>query len=237
MGELGQTAWDPSLLRFSWLPHPPSLTPAPSSGIKPKSSRKTKFWGLFLTSVFWNSATALACYYFYDNWKRGVGQGCFWIALCVVCPIGLMLMIETFKRFLILFNPTPIVAMNSLEVPSGGSMNFGWTMKGRVESIKHLKIQLVGKEITKFLQGTDVQTDEHVFTSLQVYESSNEVEIRQGNIVVNVPKDAIHSFDSGSNKIQWTLKVRGSISRWPDLEEEYEIVVRPFHRSEITFEN
>jgi hypothetical protein len=145
-----------------------------------------------------------------------------------------MLMIETFKRFLILFNPTPIVQISSIEVPPGGSMNFGWTMSGRSEAIKHLKIQLEGKEITKYLQGTDVQTDQHIFTLLQVHESSNELEIRQGNVMVNVPKDAIHSFDSGNNKIQWTLKVRGSISRWPDLEEEYEIIVRPLHRSEIT---
>ena len=35
------------------------------------------------------------------------------------------------------------------------------------------------------------------------------------------------SFRAEHNKVVWSLKVKCELPRWPDSEEEYEVVVRP----------
>jgi hypothetical protein len=37
----------------------------------------------------------------------------------------------------------------------------------------------------------------------------------------------MHSLQLSHNKIQWKLKLRGHIARWPDVAEEYDIVILP----------
>jgi hypothetical protein len=232
MGE-GKVLWGPPVLRYSWLPQSRYSTQPTQTRIKPKTSRKAQFIGLLTTSLIWNGLTGMACYYFYENWKKGAGQGCLWLALCALCPIGLLLMIGTFKQLLILFNPTPIIHLSSFESAPGGTIDVDWVMKGRSGMIARLVFLLEGKEEVKTVEGTNTQVDQNVFTLLTVHESTVRHGIEKGQIRIQLPQEAMHSFDSGHNKIQWSLKVRGTISNWPDLEEEYEIVVRPFTRSEI----
>lgn len=51
--------------------------------------------------------------------------------------------------------------------------------------------------------------------------------IEAGHARVAVPRTAMHSLNTGSNKITWKLKVRGSIPRWPDVKDDYPIIVLP----------
>ena len=42
----------------------------------------------------------------------------------------------------------------------------------------------------------------------------------------------MHSLDTGHNKIIWQLRVKGKIPRWPDLGEDYRLVVLPLRKGE-----
>jgi hypothetical protein len=37
----------------------------------------------------------------------------------------------------------------------------------------------------------------------------------------------MHSFAARNNKITWTLRVRGEIPKWPDIDDEYPVHVAP----------
>jgi hypothetical protein len=37
----------------------------------------------------------------------------------------------------------------------------------------------------------------------------------------------MHSFSANNNKIIWTLTVKGEISRWPDVDESFDVTVSP----------
>ena len=39
--------------------------------------------------------------------------------------------------------------------------------------------------------------------------------------------DADMGFDAGNNDITWTLHVEGEIARWPDVSEEYTLLILP----------
>jgi hypothetical protein len=42
----------------------------------------------------------------------------------------------------------------------------------------------------------------------------------------------MHSFEAGHNKIIWSLRVHGDIYRWPDVKDEYPIVVLPMRHAQ-----
>jgi hypothetical protein len=44
---------------------------------------------------------------------------------------------------------------------------------------------------------------------------------------VTVPEFTAPTFQGSSNKIEWQLKVRGEIPRWPDVNEEFDVFVLP----------
>jgi hypothetical protein len=37
----------------------------------------------------------------------------------------------------------------------------------------------------------------------------------------------MHSFSTQHNKIVWSIRVKGEIARWPDLNEEFALTVLP----------
>ena len=37
----------------------------------------------------------------------------------------------------------------------------------------------------------------------------------------------MHTFNADNNKVIWTLHVTGAIARWPDIDESFDITVRP----------
>jgi hypothetical protein len=53
-----------------------------------------------------------------------------------------------------------------------------------------------------------------------------------GQTRFTIPRDTMHSFTSSNNKIIWMLHLSGDIKRWPNIKEEFEIVIRPMSRSQ-----
>ena len=51
--------------------------------------------------------------------------------------------------------------------------------------------------------------------------------LAQGSARIRIPADTMHSFEASHNKILWTLKLTGSIARWPDVIIEFPFVVQP----------
>ena len=43
----------------------------------------------------------------------------------------------------------------------------------------------------------------------------------------SIPADTMHSFAAPHNRIVWTLKVRGEIGGWPDVDEDFDLAVMP----------
>ena len=61
-----------------------------------------------------------------------------------------------------------------------------------------------------------------------LHETSNVAEItRGGHIEALIPANVMHSFVASNNKITWKLKFQGDIRRWPDVKDEFDLVVRP----------
>ena len=48
-----------------------------------------------------------------------------------------------------------------------------------------------------------------------------------GRAALAIPGDAMHSLEAPHNKIVWVIRVHGDIARWPDVNEEFSLMVLP----------
>lgn len=67
-------------------------------------------------------------------------------------------------------------------------------------------------------------TETHSFYEAAVVEATG-AEVAGGIGEITIPSDAMHSFKATSNRIDWVLLVRGEIANWPDISEEFPILV------------
>jgi hypothetical protein len=51
--------------------------------------------------------------------------------------------------------------------------------------------------------------------------------MRSGIGTVTVPAELMHSFTGSHNKILWTIRVKGEIVHWPDIDEDFPLTVLP----------
>jgi hypothetical protein len=96
-----------------------------------------------------------------------------------------------------------------------------------VQKLRQLEIVLEGAEEATYRRGTDTKTDRAVFTTIPIAKLNDPARLQQGWTHVTLPADTMHSFAAPNNKITWTLRVRGEIPKWPDIDDEYPVHVAP----------
>jgi len=214
-----------------WMPHVPGREVHPklagygSTGPLTLQSTYRPIWrfvGILLFAGLWNAMV------YFLLWPAARDEGgCIWVFLAVFGLAGLMLLISVPYTFLAMFNPRPVLTMDSSSLALGESTRLSWSWSGGAKRIDRLRISLEGQEEATYRRGTDTHTDKHLFARIEVLDTPHSVEIGRGSAELVIPADTMHSFESSNNKIVWRLKVQAEISRWPDVGEEHKLVVQP----------
>lgn len=94
-----------------------------------------------------------------------------------------------------------------------------------------LTLNLVCEELATYRQGTDIRTETKKVFDRQIFRQQGFL-IEPGipfehQCTLEIPPDAMHSFRSDHNAINWRLDVRGEAADWPPFERSYPIVVYP----------
>jgi hypothetical protein len=98
-------------------------------------------------------------------------------------------------------------------------------------AIKKLSLRLVCEEESSYHFGTDVRSERSVVEE-QLVLSQGRTRIDWGRPlqlegVVQIPVDAMHSFQSLHNAIHWKFIVEGEANRWPSYCRSFPVVVYP----------
>jgi hypothetical protein len=165
-----------------------------------------------------------------------------WWAVAIMSLFPLLALnsiVSTIWAALALRNPRVRLTITSTDLPLGSSASVGWTFEGATDALSKVRIVLRGKEWARRVesrphhlqdqQGPSTQTidEEREFATIPIYESLGSTVSAVGSATFQVPADTMHTFTSPHGRIFWTLEFRGEIARWPDVLEEYEIVVWP----------
>lgn len=207
-----------------------SAPDVPLQGPVVLSGGRNSVIGFFFTLVFsliWNGIMSAALW---DALSFEDGASFDIVALLFLVPfllIGLGMIAATVYFFLSLFNPRADLTMNPGRLVLGGSAVIGWSFRGDSSRIQKLSISLEGRESATYRRGTSTTTDRSTFERIPLFETMDATQIRNGEATVTVPEFTAPTFQGSSNKIEWQLKVRGEIPRWPDVNEEFDVFVLP----------
>lgn len=213
-----------------WLPrllHRANTLPSGEVVLESQVSPMTKVIGTLIFALIWNGIVSIFLVDVVQGWMRGRPD---WFATIFLTPflligIGCFVMMGYF--ILALANPRPKLIVNSLAVPLGGRLQLRWELSGKVEKVSDLKISLQGTEEARYRRGTSTYTDREKFYSQEISHVVPPNDMRQGRATVEIPEETMHSFEGGYNKILWSIEVHGDIKNWPDIKEEFPIIILP----------
>jgi hypothetical protein len=193
----------------------------------PNKKRIFKLLGIIAIALFWNGIVSIFLSQAIQSWKYNNPD---WILTIFMIPfvcIGIGLIIGIGYQFLQLFNPAPRITVYPGHLQMGKPFMMQWQVKnpGKMNS---LTIHLVGKEKATYRAGTNTRTDTNIFTEILLHHSESRDDIKRGEATSEIPMDGVvPSWKASNNEILWELRVIGSISKWPDINDEYKITVLP----------
>lgn len=194
--------------------------------LKPGIGGKGKFIGALFVALFWNGITSVFVLQVIRGFFEGDPE---WFLTLFMLPfvlIGLIMVGAVFYFFIALFNPRVELCLSEARPRLGQQVRLVWRSSGSLHRVERLNIILHGREAATYRRGTDSVTDHSTFFRQVVFETDQPGAHTSGEIDFSIPGDSMHSFDGGSNKIEWRLLVKGSIRRWPDIDEAYPLTVR-----------
>jgi len=109
----------------------------------------------------------------------------------------------------------------------GESVQLKWKTLSGEHKLSHFAIYLVGEEEAKYRRGTNSVTDISIFYEQALIDTKDPRKVRRGEAEIVLPSDTMPSWKSTNNAIKWSLRVRGEISLWPDIKDNYEVTVLP----------
>lgn len=144
--------------------------------------------------------------------------------------VGVVLVVATVGQGLILLNPKVMLSIYDLPLTMGSKANVIWQIgsgSAQASKVTDFSIVLIGQERATYHRGTDSYTDTHDFYSQRYELSRQQLQAGKGSIMIHVPEQTMHTWHSQNNEVVWLLHVQGTIPRWPNIDEKYEITVFP----------
>lgn len=194
--------------------------------LEPTSTPKGQFVFFTLFALVWNGFLVVMF------WNRAELDGCAKLFMIPFVLAGIGVAAAAVHRFLALFNPNPLLELDTGRPVLGGVHGLAWKLDGKANRLRALTLHLVGRESATYRVGTDSRTDTAVFHRVRLLEHSLEHGgaarfPAQGTLEVSIPADGVPSFDAPNNKIEWIVEVRGDIPRWPDISYDFRLPVGP----------
>ena len=89
--------------------------------------------------------------------------------------------------------------------------------------MKRFAIYLVGEEEAQYERGTSTETDTSIFYERALVDTQDPRQTAHGTATAGLPTGTMPSWNSGNNRIKWSLRVRGKIRFWPNVSDDYKI--------------
>ncbi len=195
--------------------------------LAPGRGRFKQLAGLLFITLFWNGIVGVFAREMIQGFRRGHPDWFLTVFLIPFVLVGLFLVGAFVHGLLGLANPSTTLRVTPATPRLGDELRVSWSTRGRVGRLARLQIVLEGSESATYRRGTDTHTDTRVFARLPVADLREPYRMESGEASLRIPAETMHSFDGGSNKVTWRLKVKGEIPRWPDVDDAWEIAVAP----------
>jgi hypothetical protein len=219
---------------FPTVPDFQDLNDSPGTFLRYRLTPGSSDWttaAMGVMCVLWNVALVVFGRMAVLSFQRGERD--WWLVVFVVLlfAVGIFSLVLFLRRLLITTSVGPtLVEISAHPLVPGGAYEVYVSQAGRV-AVAKLSVSLVCEEVAVYRQGTNTRkTTRRVFAQPLVTRES--FKIGQGvpfeaRTRLQIPHDAMHSFTSAHNRIDWKLVVAAEVARWPDFERGFPVVIRP----------
>lgn len=217
--EGGMEGWLERLAEREVLPEPP---PPGELVLEAELSPLGKVGCLIGAAILWNGIVGI---FLWQLWREPE-----WFLGCFLVPfvlVGLALLAGIPYQILALANPRPRLVLADGRLAPGRSTMLHWSFSGAAGRLRALTIRLEGREKVTYASGDSSSTRTSVLARLLVVDEGQRSLLGRGSARIELPAGAMHSFSGRRNAIEWALVVHGSIARWPDVQEEFPLLVLP----------
>lgn len=208
------------------IPQAASVEPGPVT-LRPQGSPWGRLLGCLLFTLFWNGLLSVFLVQVVRSFNRGKPE---WFLMLFLLPfviIGLSGIGLSGYFFLTLFNPRITLDLPSAILALGDSWDVIWRFRGNTHAIRQFSIRLLGEEVATYRRGTNSYTDRETFYEQILFDGSLRFGMTQGECSLLLPDDSMHSFKSDHNAIEWALQVQAEIGLWPNVKEQFPLIVIP----------
>jgi hypothetical protein len=196
-----------------------------SRELSPGGSRVVGFIVLLCVAAFWNGIVSVFLWEVIGGFRGGDPSWFLTLFLVPFVLIGLGLIIAVLYSFLGLFNPRPIITLSPGAPQLGQTFELEWKISRGASRIAKFEVLIEASESATYRRGTNTHTDTEIFYSRVIGEGVRPEEVRSGRASLALPLDLPPSLDLGSNKIEWSLIVKGDVPLWPDITDRHKIDV------------
>jgi hypothetical protein len=219
---------------FPNVPNPQQSNDSPGTFLAYRLPAGTAGWSLVATAVvcvLWNVAVAVFVRMDVQSFQRGEPD--WWLTIFIVpfAIVGVGFLVLLARALLIETGIGPtLVEISAHPLTPGGKYDIYISQAGQME-IKSLAVKLVCEETATYRQGTNTRkATRRVFERVLVTAESLALGRAlpfEARAHLEVPGDAMHSFKAAHNRIDWKIVVKGAVTRWPDFERSFPVIVRP----------
>ncbi len=209
------------------VPPPGKLAPDGTLELKPGAGPWLKVGGMLFLCLFWNGIVGVFLHNLWEENRRGslpIGEALFLLPFLL---IGLAILAAFLHTLLAAFNPRVLLLLGPGHPRSGASLTLDWQFLGSTQRLRDFSILLVGTESATYRRGTTTHTDSRAFHRQTLLHADGSHSFENGSVPLHLPPELPPSFEAPHNKIQWKILVHGTIDWWPDLSQEYPIVLLP----------
>lgn len=190
--------------------------------LEPTATALGKLLGISLFAVIWNGILGIFVWQLVREPE--------WFLGCFLVPfvfVGLLLLVGIPYQALALANPRPHVRLTEARLHPGAATNLHWHFTGATGRLRSLRIDLEGRETVNYRSGDSSSSSTATIARVELVDQRQSGLLGQGNVLVEIPEGAMHTFRGRRNRVAWVLTVRAEIARWPDVNEEFEVSVFP----------
>jgi len=195
---------------------------------------QTPGWRLTAAAIFcllWNAMAAGFAVLAIQSHLRGNADWLLTVITFPVVVIGGWSIYYFIKELLMTTWIGPInIEISDHPLRVGRQYDVFLTQSGQLTT-RSLRLLLVCEEETTFHQGTDIRYDTRRVYESEIFERL-QFDVAPGRPLekqcqLTIPAQAMHSFQSPHNTIQWKLVVSSEVVGWPKYERPFPIVVYP----------
>ncbi|MCL4203086.1 MAG: hypothetical protein KJ000_11345 [Pirellulaceae bacterium] len=222
-------------LRLPSIPSDANLTNSP--GIKQRYRLpvvQSPAWRLMFATVFcvvWNVSAAILVVVAVSGFLRNDPEWFLTIFTIPFLVVGGWSVYDFVRQWLLHagIGPTNVEISDHPLQPGRGYLVY-LSQSGRL-AMKALAVNLVCEEAATYRQGTDIRIEHKRVFDRQIYRQTD-FRIEPGKafeheLRLEIPADAMHSFQSEHNAINWKLVIHGEADAWPPFERCFPIIVYP----------